>query len=297
MGHRKAVGKSAMARITLWACAVLLAVTVVAASDESLSQDKLAGMSKEELLKVVTKQQTESASDKAALKELRSQYDSVKSKLDQASQAEVDLEKKRLAKEKSSKEAEKKKEADQKAAKLKEKTKLSDLLMERGAEFLAMRAAKDSQDSGSTKQKAAVMKAAKKGARAGAVGPLKKVARSAAVEAVKTARADAKKAGKKNKHEVRKLATAAAKEAVAQLLQKQDKLVDDVSKKWFKAAIKKYPPSVYLDDEDDKPNVFTAPPSIHLTMDDSQATGQVQEMKEDASEEKKADADTVVPEK
>jgi len=215
--------------------------------------------------------------------------------LKQAAASENFDEKQRESREKASKDAEKKKEADKKAAKLKEKTKLSDILMDHGAKFLAMKAAKDTVDAGSTKQKAAVLQAAKKGARAGAVGPLRKVARAAAVAAVKQARADAKKAGKHNKSEVRKLATSAAKEAVNELLQEQDKRVDEVVKKWSKKAIKKFPPSVYLDDDDDKPNNFVAPPSIHLTMDDSQAAGQVQQMQADASKQSSS-PDAVVPE-
>merc|ERR1711918_24936 len=145
--------------------------------DESLSKDKLAGMSKEDLVAVVTKQQTQAASDKAALTEMRDETSRLKALLKQAAASENFDEKQRESREKASKDAEKKKEADKKAAKLKEKTKLSDILMDHGAKFLAMKAAKDTVDAGSTKQKAAVLQAAKKGARAGAVGPLRKVAR------------------------------------------------------------------------------------------------------------------------
>merc|ERR1712227_696582 len=102
------------------------------------------------------------------------------------------------------------------AARLKQKAKMSDVLMEHGSEYLAMKTAKALSDKDGATQEAAVLKAARKGARAGAVGPLKKVVRAAAVAAVKKSRAEAKKQ-KKSKHEIAKLTKAAAKTAVEKL--------------------------------------------------------------------------------
>merc|ERR1712070_1282135 len=80
----------------------------------------------------------------------------------------------------------------------------------------ASRETREKTHKAATKKKAA----AKKGARAGAAGPLKKVTRAEAVKAVKDARKAAKKAGK-SKKEVRKLAVDAAKMVVESILQKQ----------------------------------------------------------------------------
>merc|ERR1712072_941790 len=138
-------------------------------------------------------------------------------------------------------------------------------MLDNGAKFLAMKAAKMHQKQGSIQQNKAVMAAAIKGARAGAVGPLKKVAHAAAVNAVKDARAAAKKAGKDyGKHKMRKISMAAAKKAVQALLDEQDALVMKSAKKWVKAAVAKYPAAIHLAQHHSKPNVFKAPPTIHL---------------------------------
>ena len=73
----------------------------------------------------------------------------------------------RKAHEVSEKKAEQKKEEAKKAAKLNKKQKLSDVLMEHGAKYMALKAAKKTAGDGSIKQKQAVLLAAKKGARAG----------------------------------------------------------------------------------------------------------------------------------
>jgi len=153
--------------------------------------------------------------------------------------------------------------------------------MEHGAKFLAMKAAKKLSDKGSVIQKEGVLEAARIGGRAGAVVPLKKVVRATAVAAVKKARAEAKKA-KKSKKEIAKATQAAAQAAVEAELKEQDGLIEKAAQKWYKAAIKEHPPSVFLAEDDDKPNNFKAPPSIHLSLegDDDDAQDQVQQMEE-----------------
>merc|ERR1711998_295596 len=156
-------------------------------------------------------------------------------------------EKEREAQEKKTKDAEKKADEAKRAAKLKKKEKLSDILMAHGAEFLAMKAAKDNADAGDKKQKDEVTKAAKSGARAGAVGPLRKVARAAAVAAVKKSRAEAKKDKRNDKAKIREITTAAAQVAVKKLLAEQEELVEKTVKTVTAKAIKKYPPaSIFL---------------------------------------------------
>merc|ERR1711988_263020 len=180
--------------------------------------------------------------------------------------------------------------------KIKKAEKLENVLMHHGAVFLAEIAAKKTADKGSIDQKKAVEAAAKKGARAGAAGPLKKVTRAEAVKAVKAALKAAKKAGK-SKKEVRKLAVDAAKKVVESILQKQDKLVESNMKKWVDAAIKKYPPSAILAEDDDTPNVFTAPPGIHLGGEEDEVSPVTDD--DDATDAAAAQlaADAIAPEK
>merc|ERR1719456_135906 len=176
-------------------------------------------------------------------------------------------EKHREMRESKHKQMEKEKNDAKKKAKLAKKEKLSDILMDHGAKYLAMKAAKEHKDEHSDKQKRAVMAAAKKGGRAGSVGPLKKVARAAAVAAVKKTRAQLKKSKKHvSKHKVRKLCLEAAKNAVKQVLKEQDALVEKAAKKWATIAIQKYPPAIVVSSHPDKPNHFTAPPMIHLSL-------------------------------
>merc|ERR1711959_129151 len=162
---------------------------------------------------------------------------------------------------------EKKKAAAKKKAKLAKKEKLSDILMDHGAKYLALKAAKEHKDEHSDKQKAKVLKAARKGGRAGAVGPLRKVARAAAVAAVKKTRADLEKKHKHfNKHKMRHHCLNAAKKAVKAVLKEQDALIEKAAQKWAKVAIKKYPAAIAVSEHPDKPNVFVAPPMVHLSL-------------------------------
>merc|ERR1711998_621026 len=197
-------------------------------------------------------------------------------------------EKEREAQEKKTKDAEKKADEAKRAAKLKKKEKLSDILMAHGAEFLAMKAAKDNADAGDKKQKDEVTKAAKSGARA------------AAVAAVKKSRAEAKKDKRNDKAKIREITTAAAQVAVKKLLAEQEELVEKTVKTVTAKAIKKYPPALSLaDEDDDTPNEFVAPPSIHLSLDGlGAAPDQVAELEKDSAKNadvenadaKKADA-------
>jgi len=174
--------------------------------------------------------------------------------------------------------------------------KFSDVVMEHVAKYRAFAAAKKTANKGSKVQKAAILEAARTGGRAGAFKPLRKVARDTAVAAVKKARAEAKKAGTKGKHALRMISTKAARDAVSKLIKDQDELVEAAAQKYLKLAIKKHPPSVVLAEDDGKPNHFTAPPGIHLSM-----TGAAQEVKpiEEGTDDKKAapKADAIVPEK
>jgi len=257
---------------TMHRAALLLAVAfvgltlVVAASEEELS-----AMSKEDLIKALQTTRTELTSTKAHLKHVTHSLDKIYARRKEEEQA-------RKAHEVSEKKAEQKKEEAKKAAKLNKKQKLSDVLMEHGAKYMALKAAKKTAGDGSIKQKQAVLLAAKKGARAGAVGPLKKVARAAAAKAVKNSRAEARKKGTTKKSQLRKVTRAAARAAVAAILTAQDKKVEQVAQKWLKKAVAKFPPSVQLAD-DTKPNHFTAPPTAHLSL-----------------LQKHAEADVVVPE-
>merc|ERR1712070_928823 len=123
---------------------------------------------------------------------------------------------------------------------MKKKEKLSDILMDHGTKYHAFKAAKKYRKKGSDIQKKQVMKMAKRGGRAGSVAPLRKVARTMAVQA--------------------------AKAAVNKILAEQDVLIKKSVAKWTKAAIKKYPPRLLRAAPSDKPNHFTAPPSIHLSL-------------------------------
>merc|ERR1711881_742046 len=154
-----------------------------------------------------------------------------------------------------------------KKAKLAKKEKLSDILMDHGAKYLSMKAAKEHKDEHSDKQMKKVLAAARKGGRAGAVGPLKKVARAAAVAAVKKTRAQLKKSKKHHsKRKLRSLCLEAAKNAVKKVLKEQDALIEKAAKKWAHVAIAKYPPAIVVSSHPEKPNHFTAPPMIHLTL-------------------------------
>merc|ERR1719230_2492157 len=139
----------------------------------SVEERDLAIMTKEELIEMMTKKQNiadaklADADDK--IKRLESQLSEYTGEtFDEASRA---------TREKTHKAATKKKEAAKSAKKIKKAEKLENVLMHHGAVFLAEIAAKKTADKGSIDQKKAVEAAAKKGARAGAAGPLKKVTR------------------------------------------------------------------------------------------------------------------------
>lgn len=286
---------------------------MVASSEETTADAAAANMhtmSRAELIDAFKASQQALNQHKVDLKKAQTKIANLQEELD-AITDEDQYEDNRKSNEKAKKAAEKKKAAKKKQAQLKKKTKFSDVLMEHVAKFLAMKAAKKTQDKGSTVQKKAVLEAARTGGRAGAAKPLKKVARSTAVAAVKKARAAAKKAGTKGKHALRKISVKAAKDAVKKLMKDQDELVEAAAQKFLKEALKKYPPSVFLAEDDDKPNHFTAPPGIHLTMaGTATSTSEVHPIKEDAPKKKnkaaavkkaaaaaKHDASTVVPEK
>merc|ERR1712159_201439 len=149
----------------------------------------------------------------------------------------------------------KKKHDQKKKAKLAKKEKLSDILMDHGAKYLSMKAAKEHKDEHSDKQMKKVLAAARKGGRAGAVG------------AVKKTRAQLKKSKKHHsKRKLRSLCLEAAKNAVKKVLKEQDALIEKAAKKWAHVAIAKYPPAIVVSSPPEKPNHFTAPPMIHLTL-------------------------------
>merc|ERR1711871_1908167 len=228
-----------MVKVQLLVVAFALAIAVVAAEGaaDGVNEKEFASMGKEQLVQELTKAHAK-AEDTAL--QLESAHDMI-TKLQEAKGTEPKVdEKQRAAEEKKQKEDEKKQEAARRKKRLDKKEKLSDILMAHAAEFLAMKAAKDNQDSGNEKQLAAVKQAAEEGARAGAVGPLRKVVRATATDAVKKARAEAKK-GTHDKHAIRRLTDAAAAKAVAAFLAEQDKLVAKTVKETVKKALKKFP--------------------------------------------------------
>jgi len=256
--------------------------SVMSADAEGPLETDLNVLSKEELIAKVNADRREHADTKAELDAAHEKISSLQEKLELAQGIENFDEKDREAAERKTKDQEKKAEAAKRAKKMQKKTKLSDLLMAHGAEFLAMKKAKEYKDSGSQKQKKEVMKAAVAGARAGAVGPLKKVARDAAVRHVKASRKAALAKGLKKKDAIRKITTQAATDAVKKLLEEQDKMVQKTAKEWTAKAIKKYPASLTLASDDDAPNVFTAPPTMHLSLDGAAPPpSEVTQLKED----------------
>jgi len=241
---------------------IVMAIAAVAICDESLiSKDDMTKMSKEQLVSALQKAQSHNADISKQLMKEKKEVANLSYEEDEPTDME---ETKRKSSEKSKKAATKKAHAAKRAAKMKKTTKLSDILMDHGAKYLAFIAAKQNKNSGSVKQQKATILAAKKGGRAGAVGPLRKVVHNAAVAAVKKARKAAK--GKDyGKHKMRKISVDAAKAAVHKILKEQEALIEKAAKKWTDAAIKKFPPSVQLA-KAGKPNKFTAPPTIHLLM-------------------------------
>merc|ERR1712196_593230 len=248
-------------RVVIFVALALL--VVVAVCDETYDKAKAESMSKEHLVSALIKSQTKRASTRSKLESARKQILDLQAKLrkgNASNRPHMD-EKTREANELKHKAEEKKKSEKKKEAKLAKKEKLSDILMEHGAKYMAFKMAKKYKHNKSDKQHAKVIAAARKGGRAGAVGPIRKVARAAAVAAVK-------KAGKHiGKHKLRRMCVNAAKKAVKKLLKEQDDLVEKTAKKWTKLAIKKYPPLIMVSEHPDRPNHFVAPPMIHLSMD------------------------------
>merc|ERR1712093_194296 len=239
---------------------------VVAMGNETYSKGEVDKMSKEDLVSALMKIQKASGRTRSELESARKQIRDLHNQIAKPKPQHFD-EKHREMRESSHKAAMKKKHDDKKRAKLAKKEKLSDILMDHGAKFMAMHAAKNHKDEHSDKQMKKVLAAAKKGGRAGAVGPLKKVARAAAVAAVKKTRAALKKSKKHHsKRKLRSLCLEAAKNAVKKVLKEQDALIEKAAKKWAHVAIAKYPPAIVVSSHPEKPNHFTAPPMIHLTL-------------------------------
>merc|ERR1712167_414591 len=221
---------------------------VVAIGDETYSKGEVDKMSKEDLVSALMKMQKSSGRTRSELESARKQIRDLHNELHGPRKIKHFDEKHREMRESQHKAMLKKKHDQKKKAKLAKKEKLSDILMDHGAKYLSMKAAKEHKDEHSDKQMKKVLAAARKGGRAGAVGPLKKVARAAAVAAVKKTRAQLKKS--KKHHSKRKLRS----------------LCLEAAKKWAHVAIAKYPPAIVVSSHPEKPNHFTAPPMIHLTL-------------------------------
>lgn len=272
--------------------AAAFAVAALAVACVMAAEDDMSAMSKTQLIAALTKSNQENSEVTAELDAAHNEITDMQQKMDIETGIEDDHdEEQRKADERKHKKAVKQKAEAEEQAKLNKKSKLSDILMEHGAKFLAMKAAKDTKDKGSTVQNKKVLEAARKGGRAGAAGPLGKVIRSAAVKAVKKARKNALSMGITHKDKIREVTSSVAKVVVMKLLADQDKLVEKTAKKWTAAAIKKFPPTMLLDDDDDdEPNNFVAPPSIHLSLDGS-TDSEVQPIEE--SKEVTADVPSV----
>merc|ERR1712199_11618 len=236
-------GAEEFVRMRAFVFLALALLVVVALGDETYSKSEVAKMSKEELISALMKTQKHAIRARSELGSARKQIRMLHAKMGNAQKVSHFSEKTREQNEAKHKALEKKKAAAKKKAKLAKKEELSD------------------------KQKKKVLAAARKGGRAGAVGPLRKVARAAAVAAVKKTRADLKKSKKHlSKHKMRHHCLNAAKKAVKAVLKEQDALIEKAAKKWAKLAIKKYPAAIAVSEHPDKPNVFTAPPMVHLSL-------------------------------
>merc|ERR1712022_37887 len=245
----------------------LALVVVVALGDETYSADSMSKMSKSELISALTKTQKSQTTTHSELESARKQIRDLHAAMHSQTKAVHFSEKNREVNEAKHKAQEKKAAAAKKKAKLAKKEKLSDILMDHGAKFLAYKAAKEYKDEHSDKQRKKVLAAARRGGRAGSVGPLRKVARAAAVAAVKKTRASLKKKNKHlSKHKLRHLCLNAAKSAVKAVLKEQDALIEKAAHKWLKLATKKYPAAILVSEHPNKPNVFKAPPIVHLSL-------------------------------
>merc|ERR1711865_486731 len=263
--------------VVFFALVAMLAVTVVT-SKEATAEEDLKAMSREQLVSALETSRSDAEASKKDAKDARDKITTLQDELDAVTD-NTEYEHNRQANEKDTKLKQKKKATMKKNKKIQKETKFSDAMMEHAAEYLSMKVAEKTADKGSKIQKAVVLESARQAGRAGAVEVLKKVLRSAAVAAVKTARKAAKKAGTKGKHAIRKISVQAAKDAVNKLLKEQDVLVEKTAQKFYKLALKKFPPSVFLAEDDDKPNVFVAPPSIHLGFGTPEPEAEVVELK------------------
>merc|ERR1712139_642516 len=259
MGAGKEELKVEFVRMRAFVFVALALLVVVALGEETYSKSDVSKMSKEELMSALMKTQKTSLRTRSELESARAQIRTLHTKMTKGRKVTKFSEKNREVNEAKHKAQEKK------AAAAKEK--LSDILMDHGAKFLAYKAAKEYKDEHSDKQRKKVLSAARKGGRAGSVGPLRKVARAAAVAAVKKTRASLKKKGKHlSKHKLRHLCVNAAKSAVKAVLKEQDALIEKAAHKWLKLATKKYPAAILVSEHPDKPNVFKAPPMVHLSL-------------------------------
>jgi len=267
MGAGKEELKVEFVRMRAFVFVALALLVVVALGEETYSKSDVSKMSKEELMSALMKTQKTSLRTRSELESARAQIRTLHTKMTKGRKVTKFSEKNREVNEAKHKAQEKKAAAAKKKAKLAKKEKLSDILMDHGAKFLAYKAAKEYKDEHSDKQRKKVLSAARKGGRAGSVGPLRKVARAAAVAAVKKTRASLKKKGKHlSKHKLRHLCLNAAKSAVKAVLKEQDALIEKAAHKWLKLATKKYPAAILVSEHPNKPNVFKAPPMVHLSL-------------------------------
>jgi len=259
------MGDTAMRSCVVFLALVAAVAVTVVIGDEASTAEKVRAMSRQELEEAFKNTRHEAAESKKALDKAHDKITALTDELDAVTDND-EFEHNRRTNERDMKAKAKKKEAKKETKQLKKVTKFSDMVMEHAAEFLAMAAAKKWANKGSKVQKLAVLEAARAGGRAGAVQPLKKVVRDAAIAAVKASRKAQKAKGVSGKHKIRKVAVKAAHDAVNKILKEQDELVEKAAQKFYKAALKKYPPSVFLAEDDDKPNNFKAPPGIHLSL-------------------------------
>merc|ERR1711943_162192 len=213
------------------------------------SKGEVDKMSKEDLVSALMKMQKSSGRTRSELESARKQIRDLHNELHGPRKIKHFDEKHREMRESQHKAMLKKKHDQKKKAKLAKKEKLSDILMDHGAKYLSMKAAKEHKDEHSDKQMKKVLAAARKGARAGAVA------------AVKKTRAQLKKSKKHHsKRKLRSLCLEAAKNAVKKVLKEQDALIEKAAKKWAHVALAKYPPAIVVSSHPEKPNHFTAPP-------------------------------------
>merc|ERR1712216_1067882 len=156
-------------RVVIFVALALL--VVVAVCDETYDKAKADKLSKEELVTALIKSQTVRKATRSKLESARKQI--------------IDLQNKMRPKPQKFNEKTREAKELKREAKLAKKEKLSDILMDHGAKYLALKTAKRFKRTKSDKQKRKTIAAARKGGRAGAVGPIRKVARATAVAAVK----------------------------------------------------------------------------------------------------------------